>query len=48
MIEHVCEECGDDIATEGYRYCTDCLMTLDRCDPARGRHSTPHKGCILR
>lgn len=24
------------------------LAESDRCDPARGYHSNPHKGCILR
>ena len=44
---------------DGRRYChteaeqPSCYtLTLrareDRCDPARGYHSTPHRGCILR
>jgi len=28
MGERICEECGDDLAAEGYRYCTECLETV--------------------
>lgn len=27
--ELICEMCGDDLATEGYRLCLDCLESLD-------------------
>lgn len=27
-LELICEECGDDLVCEGYRYCSDCLERL--------------------
>lgn len=29
-VELVCEECGDDLACEGYRLCSDCLEEVCR------------------
>lgn len=26
--ERICEECGNDLACEGYRFCSDCLEEL--------------------
>lgn len=26
--ERICEECGNDLATEGFIYCTECLEHL--------------------
>lgn len=28
--EQICEECGNDLACLGYRYCSDCLETLGK------------------
>lgn len=31
--ERICANCGDDLATQGYRFCSDCLEELA---PGRG------------
>jgi len=31
-LEPICEECGNDLATEGYPYCSDCLEDLGDLD----------------
>lgn len=28
MDDYVCEECGDDLAADGLRYCTGCLDSV--------------------
>ena len=28
MTELICEECGDDLAAEGYIWCTECMEAL--------------------
>lgn len=25
VVEPICENCGDDLATEGYDWCTECM-----------------------
>jgi hypothetical protein len=34
--ERICEECGDDLACQGYRYCSDCLESADIDDDLAG------------
>ena len=33
--EQICEECGDDLAAEGYWYCTECLERLSEDERSR-------------
>ena len=28
-LNRVCEECGNDLVTEGYLYCSDCLVSRE-------------------
>lgn len=30
--EKICEECGNDLACDGYRYCSECLEFADLDD----------------
>jgi hypothetical protein len=53
-VTDTCEECGDDSAAEGYRYCTDCLPLVDEYDLLARIHAaaeawigTPVGGVLL-
>lgn len=41
----ICEECGNDLATEGYRYCTDCLEALTESGELDMNEATLPKTC---
>ena len=32
MTDKICEECGNDLVCEGYRYCSECLETIPELD----------------
>jgi hypothetical protein len=39
---------ADPVEAELFKEPGTLMEAYDRCDPKRGHHSTPHRGCILR